>query len=691
MIEEAQDLYQRGDYAGAYALYQKMLDDEPDNHEVLFMMALCRQRQENLSEAADLLSQAILNHPTHAMYHYSLGGVRLRLGQLQGALASYAKAAEINPNYAEAHVGVGYTRLIQKQYPEAEAALRLALRADPRVTSAHAHLGVALLEQQRNDEAMEVLREAAEIKPDDAYIQTQLGRAMFNAGHHSFAAQCFRNALTQFADQAPLWLWLAQSLTETNDDQEAHDAYRRSLDLGGETPEALFGMGRIHLRHGDAGGALNMLMRVLRLNPEAHPARILAAQACRTLSRHQEALNLLQPLAEDHAARQLMARLHLDLWQPEQARAQLAALSLAGDSDPVLRMLTAEALLQQEDWAAAGNQLAPLLEEDEPAANALLLEARRLHGLGQAQEALDTLSRISDEASSLQDELRDWRVRLLHEAGQAEEAWNTGRENAQREAGMIAAIDETAPEGEPTDAEPEAAFERDIVWSWPPRGPNDDQPDPILVYGWPGSAREPLLTALNELSGVQVLRDAFGVQEERRQALCWPRGVKALSELDEAGWRLRRRRYWREVRRVLPRWERMPLVDGLWFGALSLPTIYRLFPTARVVVLRRPQEQLLLDWSLSAYADVSTMHQHWLKEEALLEKAMDVLPLQWIVVDERELRDDPETALQALCQQLPQIDENLLVQRFQRISRARQLTIVDTASYSQYLSDFVQE
>ena len=43
MIEEAQHHFESGNYPAAEELYRKMLDDEPDNPEVLFMLALVRQ------------------------------------------------------------------------------------------------------------------------------------------------------------------------------------------------------------------------------------------------------------------------------------------------------------------------------------------------------------------------------------------------------------------------------------------------------------------------------------------------------------------------------------------------------------------------------------------------------------------------------------------------------------------------
>ncbi|GAB4181554.1 MAG: hypothetical protein Tsb002_01600 [Wenzhouxiangellaceae bacterium] len=689
MIEEAQDLYQRGDFAGAYSLYERMLADEPENHEVLFMMALCRQRQDQLPEASELLEKALLSNPRQALYHYSLGSVRLRRGQLQSALSAYGKATELNPNYAEAYVGQGYTQLIQGRYGEAESALRAALRADPRIPTAHVHLGVSLLEQGRHDEALQVLQEGAELNPDDAYTQTHLGRAFYQQRHYPFAAQCFRNALKQFADQAPLWLWLGQALVELGEDEEALQALRKSLDLGQETPEALYGLARLYLRNGQPEPALNMLQRVLRLSPQAQEVRLLAARTLRQLQRYEEALELLQPIADNDTARKMLVRLHLDRFDVEQAHAQLAALNLSGVDDLDVQLMRAEMALLQEQYAEADSLLQPILAAESVPPMALLLDVQRRYRQGDAGGALSQLDNIdSGQNSGLAAEVRDWRIRLLDATGDHDRAWSVAREGARRRSAMMAACTAEPPQEQLSDDQSEA-LDRDRIWSWPPRPPDDGEPEPILVYGWPGSGREPLLASLSGLRGVQVLRDAVSRQQERRNALSWPRGGDTLSQLSEADWRLQRRRYWREVRRGLPRWEKQPVIDGLWFSAAALPTIYRLFPGVRVVVLQNDEASLATDWALHGYEDVAAMLACWREEQAVLKQAMELLPLQWIVLNESELRDDAEAALTPLVQQLPGIDTETLARRMQVIAQRLALPADCVPHYAEPLAELL--
>ena len=77
MIEEALEHYQNGNYPAAEVLYRKMLEEEPDNPEVLFMLSLVRQGQDDLEEPVELLSHALRIQPGNPSLHYSLGSVQL--------------------------------------------------------------------------------------------------------------------------------------------------------------------------------------------------------------------------------------------------------------------------------------------------------------------------------------------------------------------------------------------------------------------------------------------------------------------------------------------------------------------------------------------------------------------------------------------------------------------------------------
>ena len=111
MIEQALEYYQSNNFEAAFALYQKMLNDEPENPQLLYMMSLCRQKQNQWEQARKYLQQAIKLEPESSLFYYSLGAIEVRLGHIQTSLEAYQKATLYNPNEPRAWIGQGYAAM----------------------------------------------------------------------------------------------------------------------------------------------------------------------------------------------------------------------------------------------------------------------------------------------------------------------------------------------------------------------------------------------------------------------------------------------------------------------------------------------------------------------------------------------------------------------------------------------------
>ncbi len=668
MIEQALEHYEKGEYDKAHALYRQMLDDEPDNHQVLYMLALCEQRTGQFAAARERLAACVRLAPAVAPYHYALGGLEMRLGNPAEALASYRRAAETNPNHAAAHMGTGYVLLSMKRYDEAIDALRTALRADPDLDPAYAHLGVALLDSGRTEEAARHLQEAVNRKPDDPYPQIHLGRAFLAMGRHAFAAQCLRNALQHYSDQYPLWIWLGQALLGTGEPREALAAFSRSLELGPETAEALDGIATANLELGDNEAALVALSRLRQKQPGVPEHRLRAAAAARRLGRYSEALAELAPLGELPEAIRSRAAVLLDQQRPEAA---LAAMDHwpAGLADAEIEALRLDAHLRCGDAPAARLALAAFEAAGGPPVMVVLFRARLALAENDPAGAADLLD---SDNNTLPPALRKlwhrYHWQALNRAGRAAAAAALLEQNPAGDLplSMASVITERHPD---SGEDPATALDRDVIWSWPPGGPNDGLADPILVHGWPGSGRTALLFALAQDPSCSVIHDAIGDQNERREALCWPRGSAALTALDESAIRLARQRYARAARRRLLASELdRPVVDGLWFTAYALPTIYRLFPGARIIVVERDLEALEIEWRLAGFADGDRLPDLWRNEQAFLQQARQHIPLQYIDLPYPAWRAAPAAALAPLAALLPALDIASLAERLTRIA-----------------------
>ncbi|MDP2829657.1 MAG: tetratricopeptide repeat protein, partial [Sulfuricellaceae bacterium] len=144
-------------------------------------------------EALPVLQKAIELLPNDAEAHFNLGNSLGKLGQFDGAVASYRRALGIKPDYAEAHFNLGISLGELGQFDGAVASYRRALEIKSDYAGARNNLGAVFQAQNRLDDAIYSFQKAIEINPDsNAY--RNLGIAFNSRGNFNDALACFQKA-----------------------------------------------------------------------------------------------------------------------------------------------------------------------------------------------------------------------------------------------------------------------------------------------------------------------------------------------------------------------------------------------------------------------------------------------------------------------------------------------------------------
>ncbi len=99
---------------------------------------------QQLELAALVCSQAIRKNPGYAPIHNTAGLIQNELGQVNGAVASFANAAKLNPKFFEAQMNLAAVNLSFRGFEQAERAYRKALEMRPNDYDAHLGLALAL-------------------------------------------------------------------------------------------------------------------------------------------------------------------------------------------------------------------------------------------------------------------------------------------------------------------------------------------------------------------------------------------------------------------------------------------------------------------------------------------------------------------------------------------------------------------
>jgi tetratricopeptide (TPR) repeat protein len=164
-------------YPGAVRLYQRGLEIEPQNVELLNAMGFALFQQGKSREAVAELEKAVAIDPKHVKAHNNLALAAIDAGELELAEAHYRESLAIKPD-AAIYNDLGFVLERMGMSEDAEAAYRRALALDPKSSAANYNLGVSLARQGRTDEAIARFRAALEADPKNTAAQQALAQAL---------------------------------------------------------------------------------------------------------------------------------------------------------------------------------------------------------------------------------------------------------------------------------------------------------------------------------------------------------------------------------------------------------------------------------------------------------------------------------------------------------------------------------
>ncbi len=694
MIEEALQHLKSGNYAAAEVLYRRMLADEPENPEVLYMLAITRQSQNDLDAPVELLNKALRVQPKNPTLHHTLGMIQLQARKLNDAERSFHAAVAIDPNFAAAQNGIAAVELARGRFAAAEQALRKAMRADPDNLQVLLNMGIALLEQGRAEDAISYLQRVTARQADNYFALFHLGRAFMVAGNSGFAVGAFEKATQLQPNTTDVLILLAAAQSQSHQHEAAAKSYRRALDLGLENAQILGGMARALSalqRHRESEGAY---LRALRLSAGEEQELLLLdfAEDLLLQQRYDEVIHRLQPRLgnvqnphqdphqdprqdprqdpgqdprqnsghDQSRMTRLLAEARLGAGDAIAARELLRPLLASGAPDDAARLLLAKALRQAGEKEAAAAQLNRLLKCDQPPIDAILFNAEEQLAEGDLAHAIDGLRSVQ-RRHDLSHTHRQRAVKLLadalHQDGQYQSAWEQYLGLDPKQADVMSLLSEKAlqlEENQPADT----AMSREVAWSWPPQPVDDGRPEPVFMLAWPGMGQQRLLEALAAHSQIEVILDELDAQRERRLIISHPQGRDPLNALSVGQIQLARRKYWKSLQRAASQTSAhtdaaiLRYVDGMVLTVEALPTVYRLFPQAHVIVMQTDPRDMVVSWLQSSYRDPEAMARRYTQQSALLQRCQAGVPLKYVEMDSHRLASEAGKSLRELVSAL---------------------------------------
>ena len=159
--------------------YEKALELQPDNADVVHAFGLLQLDQGQTARANGLLQRAVALDSLNSLAWINYGRARLALRDAAGAHAAFRRATEVNPADGQAFFFLGNSLATADRAAEAMAAYRRAVELDASLSAAHFNLARLLLIAGRDTEAMGPLRRGLHFDPanqEARQVLNDLGR-----------------------------------------------------------------------------------------------------------------------------------------------------------------------------------------------------------------------------------------------------------------------------------------------------------------------------------------------------------------------------------------------------------------------------------------------------------------------------------------------------------------------------------
>ena len=285
MLAVAIQHQQTGKIAVAESIYQKILQHEPQNVEVLnslgamahhsgeiglattyFHQSLAAQpnnpdgynglgivlqAQGCLDEAIDCYQRALILKETAPEFHNNLGSALQAKGYLVEAIAHYQQALELNSEFAEAWSNWSAVLALQADYVTAIAYCQKALLFQPQRAALYDQLGNLYQQQGQLDAAAAAYEQAILYQPTLAAAHNHLGNIRQQQGQFAVALHHFQQALVLKPDFADAYNNLGIALRQCRQVEASIAAYEQAIALKPNFVEAHWNKALSQLLLGD--------------------------------------------------------------------------------------------------------------------------------------------------------------------------------------------------------------------------------------------------------------------------------------------------------------------------------------------------------------------------------------------------------------------------------------------------------
>jgi len=250
LLKQGLGYHQQGEYAQAERVYGQIVQQEPENTNVLCLLGMVARGQGKLEEAIAYYRRAIALKPDFIEARFNLGNALSASDQREEAIACYQALLELQPSHAGAYSNLGLIYHQQNQAENAKRAYEQAIAIDPHQVESFYNLGNLYKAEKNFDRAIAYYQQALNLNPNFAQALLNLGNTLqeqekvtgINLKRRQEAIAYYHRALQANPNYTEAYYTLGHALIQQGQIAEAILAYQKGLKLNPEEPKAHIGL-----------------------------------------------------------------------------------------------------------------------------------------------------------------------------------------------------------------------------------------------------------------------------------------------------------------------------------------------------------------------------------------------------------------------------------------------------------------
>jgi len=266
-LHTALGLHQQGHLDQAEALYQEVLQTQPQHADAAQLLGTIALQRKDFALGCALFDKALVFDPHHLQAHINRGHALRHLNRHADALQSFSKALELQPANAEAHNGCGTTLKHLDRHGEALESYRQAVKCRPDFIEAHINIGSALRTLKHYAEAVACYEQVLKIRPDLASAHSNLGNVLLDMKRTKEAMHSYERALALNPNDAKTHNNMGTALLAAEQTEDALTSIERALSIDPSFASAHNQKGQVLMRMHRFEEAVQSFDMAIQLRP----------------------------------------------------------------------------------------------------------------------------------------------------------------------------------------------------------------------------------------------------------------------------------------------------------------------------------------------------------------------------------------------------------------------------------------